>query len=109
MVLAQVVAATAGGALIAIAGMLAYRLYVVQRRADEQRRIDFAISAVLEGVEAARRQPQAQTGTAASSSTAAVDAVKKGHLRLVTGRPSRSAGRAAPRARVSRSGPARAR
>ncbi|WP_432032776.1 hypothetical protein [Streptomyces antibioticus] len=109
MVLAQVVAATAGGALIAIAGMLAYRLYVVQRRTDEQRRIDSAISAVLEGVEAARRQSQAQTGAAAGSSTAAVDAVEKGHLRLVTGRASRGAGRATPRARAARSGPARAR
>lgn len=85
----QIVAALAGGALLAIAAMQGIRLYALsrtgeqrheaeRRREERERRIDTAARAVLDGVEAARRRSQPD---------AVVEVRSKAHLRMLVRRP----------------------
>lgn len=111
----QVVAAVAGGAIIAIAAMLALRMHTMQRDTDRQRRIDTAVRAMVIGVETFRHQlPDDDTagGPPAGRATPVprADGRTAARLRLVVSRPASRTGRAAPPAqRPYRSGPARGR
>ncbi|MFF5004649.1 hypothetical protein ACFY3G_17680 [Streptomyces phaeochromogenes] len=54
--LAQTVAALAGGALLAVASMLLLKLHRLQRRAEQERRIEAAARAAVEAVETFRQR-----------------------------------------------------
>lgn len=91
----QVVAALAGGALLAIATMLTIRLRTLERRAEQQRRIDTAVDSIVGGIHKARshyRPPDERPSEEAPDEDAEVHT--KAHLRLITPAPSeRAAGR----------------
>lgn len=95
---AQVVAAVSGGALLAVSSMLTVRLHADRRRAEQQRRIDSAVRAVLCSVESTRQERRGRPPTSTSAippAPGASDVRSKAHLRLIT-RPPRS--RAQPEA-----------
>lgn len=111
----QIVAAVAGGAILAIAAMLALRLHTVQRESERERRVETAVRAMVLGVETFRRG-LSEDGAADAPPTrstapiARVDGRATARLRLIVSRPaSRGTGRAAPPQRPHKSGPARGR
>jgi hypothetical protein len=106
----QIVAALAGGAIVAIAAMLAVRLWVIERQNEERRRIDTAVQAIVSGVEAFRRSGPPEEGPPAQPPDAAAEVHTKAHLRLVHGaRPVRVSGRRQRPAEGSRSASVRRR
>lgn len=109
----QIVAALAGGALLAVATMLVLRLRALERRAEQQRRIDTAVSAIVTGVAAFRLDWPPDAATPAERGTAA-ETPPRAHLRLIatppatkrSGRrdsPAPARGSAGPRSRELRS------
>lgn len=107
----QIVAALAGGSLLTICTLLFLKLWSIERRADQQRRIDSAVASVLAGVETFRHRQEGRSPDAAAVAAAEVRA--RGHLRLIAtqpltkpgaGRPGRPApGRESARTRRVRS------
>ncbi|MFZ4143351.1 hypothetical protein ACOZDZ_21865 [Streptomyces griseoincarnatus] len=108
----QIVAALAGGSLLTICTILLVKVWAIERRVEQQRRIDTAVASVLAGVETIRNIGEGgQPPDAAAMAAAEVRA--RGHLRLIatqpltkpgTGRPGRPApGRESARTRRVRS------
>ncbi|MGA5486660.1 hypothetical protein ACPCK1_02665 [Streptomyces pseudogriseolus] len=84
----QIVAALAGGSLLTICTILLVKVWVMERRAEQQRRIDTAVAAVLAGVETIRNNGEdGQPPDAAAVAAAEVRA--RGHLRLIATQPQR--------------------
>lgn len=84
--LAQVVAAVATGALLTVATALAFRLYAIQRRAERERKINAAVTAIVAGVETFRRPPRADPKNGEGHTPGlAVEVRSKAHLRMLVG------------------------
>ena len=79
----QVVAALAGGALIAIVAVLAIRQLATDCRAEQQRRIDTAVHAIVGGVEAFRRAKPPTEEEPFELPDEAAEVHAKAHLRLI--------------------------
>lgn len=86
----QIVAALAGGALLAICTMLVIKMRAIERRAEQRRRIDTAVAAVLAGVETLRRDWPPDAPEVDASATVVVHA--RAHLRLVATQPATKPG-----------------
>ena len=102
---AQMVAAAAGGALIAIAAMTGVWLYLIQKRAERKSRIDSAVRDIVSGVKAVRRLQTGGDTLARQTIAPVIELRAKRHLRLMTVRPQRCA----PHGRADTSPPRRAR
>lgn len=91
----QIVAALAAGALLTIACMVVVKLYRIERRAEERRRIDTAVQAILGGVETFRQEwPGAGSGHQDTEAlNTAVEVHARAHLRLIKMRPGRPSSR----------------
>lgn len=115
--LAQVMAAVAGGAILAMAAMAGLHLWAAQRKSERDRRIQDARRLVVDGIETFRRQALADQDEPDAGSDGelpgdAVDVGGRAHLRmLVDGGAGTAARRVpgphrpAPGPHISRPGP----
>lgn len=94
----QIVAALAGGAVLAIAVMLVLKQVHLERQVERQRKIDTATSIILAGVEVFRSDWPPQSSDQEAGLAAGVEVYAKDHLRLI-------ATRSAARSTSGRSGP----
>ncbi|WP_228915987.1 MULTISPECIES: hypothetical protein [unclassified Streptomyces] len=90
----QIVAALAGGSLLTICTILLVKVWVMERRADQQRRIDTAVASVLAGVESIRHADNGQPPDTAA--VAAAEVLVRGHLRLIATQPHTKPGAGRP-------------
>ncbi|MGC4912692.1 hypothetical protein [Streptomyces albogriseolus] len=90
----QIVAALAGGSLLTICTILLVKVWAIERRVEQQRRIDTAVAAVLAGVETIRHGNNGQPPD--SAAVAAAEARVRGHLRLITTQPRTKPGAGRP-------------
>lgn len=81
----QIVAALAGGSLLTICTILLVKVWAIERRVEQRRRIDTAVAAVLAGVETIRHGDNGQPPDTDAVAVAEVRA--RGHLRLIATQP----------------------
>ncbi|MFF8034878.1 hypothetical protein [Streptomyces sp. NPDC016626] len=89
----QIIAALAGGALLAICTMLLFKVRSYERRVEQRRRVDMAVAAILAGVETIRHDWPPDDEDAPEAGIGATDEARaRAHLRLVATQPATKPG-----------------